>query len=77
MGLDDTSVYHHRNLAVCNAYGIKAGLDLCYRRMSARKDCPQWLKDQLADLILRAARNTEPLVAYRALAPRKVESREE
>ena len=62
--------YEHRNLAVCNGIGIKVGLDLCYRRMSARKDCPQWLKDQLADLLIRSNKSIGALVEYRELAPR-------
>lgn len=64
------TAYDYRNLAVCNGYGMKAGLDKVYRRITSRKDCPQWLKDDLADLILRAQRNIEPLVEYRELAPR-------
>lgn len=63
--------YTHRNLAVCNAFGIIAGLDLCYRRMAARKDCPQWLKDQLADLLIRAYKSKTALVEFRELAPQQ------
>jgi hypothetical protein len=63
------SNYMKRNLAVANSYGIKAGLDMTYRRMSARNDCPQWLKDSLADLILRAEHSKVALLEYRAESP--------
>ena len=68
--------YEHRNLAVCNAIGICAGLDKVYRRMSARKDCPQWIKDDLADLILRAQKSKISLIDYREMSPRNTRTPE-
>ena len=62
--------YEYRNLAVCNGIGIKAGLVMAYRRMSARKDCPAWLQEQLLDLIYRSAKSNEHLIEYRELAPK-------
>ena len=64
-----TTNYHHRNLAVSNAFGVKAGLNLCYRRMTDRKDCPKWLKYQLGNLLMKSEKSIGALVEYRALAP--------
>ena len=46
--------YRARNLEVCTAYGLNAGLCNTFERMRARKDCPQWLLVALSDYIQRS-----------------------
>ena len=43
-----------RNLDVCTAYGLNAGLCKTLDRMRARKDCPLWLIESLSDYIDRS-----------------------
>ena len=43
-----------RNLDVCTAYGLNAGLCKTLDRMKARKDCPLWLIERLNDYIDRS-----------------------
>ena len=46
--------YRARNLDVCTAYGLNAGLCKALDRMRKRGDCPLWLVAELSDCIDRS-----------------------
>jgi len=50
-----------RNLDLCNAYGINAGLCSIRDRLSGQKRTPLWLLTALNDLIERSNHNITPL----------------
>jgi len=65
--------YRARNLDVCTAYGLNAGLCKTFDRMRTRKDCPVWLLKALSDYIDRSNVLIGALRRYRDEIPKHID----
>lgn len=65
--------YLARNLDLCTAYGLNAGLCKTLARMCARNDCPLWLVNALNDYIDRSNVLIGALRRYRDDIPKYID----
>jgi hypothetical protein len=61
--------YLARNLDVCNAIGLNAGLCSVRDRMRERKDCPAWFLEKMEEMIERSDKLIRPVVEHRDELP--------